>query len=152
MQTRELFYKHLQRLRFQYKKTLEISLVTRSQTSMFGLRTWAPTFFLVLKHPCLDWGTWAEEVYLCPTVPPTIVNQKVSFPVNKLIFSQLPSSPLLATYSLTPHLSVGCIDKLYTQKGKVFCLPWELNFLLSCFGLSALHSRIFWNSWPSPPA
>ena len=33
MQTRELFYKHLQRLRFQYKKTLEINLVTRSQTS-----------------------------------------------------------------------------------------------------------------------
>ena len=32
---------------------------------------------------------------------------------------------------------VGCIDKLYTQMGKVFHLTWwELNLLLSCFGLS----------------
>ena len=31
------------------------------------------------------------------------------------------------------------IDKLYTQTGKVFRLSWELNLLLSCFGLSALY-------------
>ena len=36
--------------------------------------------------------------------------------------------------------------------GKVFCLPWELKILLSCFGLSALYSRIYCNRWPSPPA
>ena len=24
------------------------------------------------------------------------------------------------------------IDKLYTQIGNEFCLPWELNLLLSC--------------------
>ena len=41
------------------------------------------------------------------------------------------------------------IDKLYTQIGKVFRLPWELNLLLSCFGILAMYSRIYWNSWPS---
>ena len=47
---------------------------------------------------------------------------------------------------------VDVIDKLCTQIGKVFCLPWELNLLLPCFGLSSLHSRIYWNRWPSLPA
>ena len=37
-----------------------------------------------------------------------------------------------------PRLS--SIDKLYTQIGNVFRLPWEFNLLLSCFGLSALYS------------
>ena len=36
--------------------------------------------------------------------------------------------------------------------GKVFRLPWELHLLLSCFGLSALYSRIYCNRWPNPPA
>ena len=44
------------------------------------------------------------------------------------------------------------LDKLYTQMSQVFRLPRELNLLLSCFGLSALHSRIYWNSGPSLPA
>ena len=44
------------------------------------------------------------------------------------------------------------IDKLYTQMSKVFHLPWELNLLLSCFGLLALYSRICCNRWPSLPA
>ena len=48
------------------------------------------------------------------------------------------------------HLGLDLtVDKLYTQIGKVFRLPWELNLLLPCFGLLALHSRIYWNSWPS---
>ena len=34
--------------------------------------------------------------------------------------------------------------------GKVFRLSWELNLLLSCFGLSAL--GIYCNRWPSLPA
>ena len=33
-----------------------------------------------------------------------------------------------------------------------FVFTIELNLLLPCFGLSALHLRIKWNSWPSPPA
>ena len=44
------------------------------------------------------------------------------------------------------------IDKLYTKMGKVFRLPWELNLMLSCFRFSALYSRTYCNSWPSPPA
>ena len=44
------------------------------------------------------------------------------------------------------------IDKQFTQKGKVFCLPLEWNLLLSFFRLSALYSRIFCNRWPSLPA
>ena len=51
-----------------------------------------------------------------------------------------------------PSPSPESIDKLYTQIGKVFCLHWELNLVLPCFGLSVLHSRIYWNSWPSLPA
>ena len=35
------------------------------------------------------------------------------------------------------HCTLFSIDKLYTEIGKVF-LPWELNLLLSCFGLLAL--------------
>ena len=34
----------------------------------------------------------------------------------------------------------------------VFCLPWELNLLLSCLGLSSLYSCIYCNRWLSPPA
>ena len=33
-----------------------------------------------------------------------------------------------------------------------FVFTIELNLLLSCFGLSALYTRIYRNSWPSPPA
>ena len=33
-----------------------------------------------------------------------------------------------------------------------FIFTIELNLLLSCFGLSALYTRIDRNSWPSPPA
>ena len=33
-----------------------------------------------------------------------------------------------------------------------FVFTIELNLLLPCFGLSALYLRIYWNSWPSPPA
>ena len=43
------------------------------------------------------------------------------------------------------------IDKLYSHNGKVFRLPWELNLLLPCSGISALYTRINWNSWPSLP-
>ena len=54
--------------------------------------------------------------------------------------------------SLTILYLVWTIDILYTQTGKVFRLPWELNLLLSCFGLSALYSRIYRNSWTCPLA
>ena len=44
---------------------------------------------------------------------------------------------------------IRTIDKLYTQIGNVFRLPWELNLLLPCFGLSALYSRKYWNKQKS---
>ena len=34
------------------------------------------------------------------------------------------------------------------RSSKNFVFAWELNLFLSCFGLSALYSRIYWNSWP----
>ena len=85
---------------------------------------------------------------------PASARQLLSKPVPASA-RQLLSKPVPA--SARQRLSKPCwhpIDKLYTQRGKVFCLTltWELNLLLSCFGLSALYSRIFCNRWPSPPA
>ena len=34
---------------------------------------------------------------------------------------------------------------------KCFVFTWELNLLLSCFGLSALYMRLYCNSWPCIP-
>ena len=55
----------------------------------------------------------------------------------------------LSNFRLTEYSTIYI---LYTQIVKVFRLPWELNILLSNFGLWALYSRTYWNSWPSPPA
>ena len=55
----------------------------------------------------------------------------------------------LSNFRLTEYSTIYI---LYTQIVKVFRLPWELNILLSNFGLWALYSRTYWNSWLSPLA
>ena len=56
---------------------------------------------------------------------------------NKMWRAGLRTSFASVYLLLYPRLS--SIDKLYTQIGNVFRLPWESNLLLPCFGLSALY-------------
>ena len=68
-----------------------------------------------------------------------------------LSFLQAWSFPANSKSVMSYCTYISTIDKLYSQIGKVF-RPWELNLLLHCFELSAMNSRISWNSWLSLPA
>ena len=115
---------------------------------MFGRRRGVLSLLSLIYILCCHHRLNADDEYCMQNV---LFNFSKDFSPNKRGSFKKIFTPMLFSWFQLIWIH-DKLDKSYNQIDNELCLPWELNLLLSYFGLSALYWCICWNSWPSLPA